>query len=46
MVSYTVNSDEEYTLTLAADARDAVVGSAKITKGIPSLAGTVSGNCL
>ena len=44
MVSYTVNSDEEYTLTLAADARDAVVGSAKITKGIPSLAGTVSGN--
>ena len=44
VVSYTVNSDEEYTLTLAADARDAVVGSAKITKGIPSLAGTVSGN--
>ena len=41
VVSYTVNSDEEYTLTLAADARDAVVGSAKITKGIPSLAGTV-----
>ena len=40
VVSYTVNSDEEYTLTLAADARDAVVGSAKITKGIPSLAGT------
>ena len=44
VVSYTVNSDEEYTLTLAADARDAAVGSAKITKGIPSLAGTVSGN--
>ena len=44
VVSYTVNSDEEYTLTLAADARDADVGSAKITKGIPSLAGTVSGN--
>ena len=44
VVSYTVNSDEEYTLTLAADARDATVGSAKITKGIPSLAGTVSGN--
>ena len=44
VVSYTVNSDEEYTLTLAADARDAVVGSAKITKGIPSLASTVSGN--
>ncbi|MFR1635092.1 MAG: S-layer homology domain-containing protein [Oscillospiraceae bacterium] len=44
VVSYTVNSDEEYTLTLAADARDAVVDSAKITKGIPSLAGTVSGN--
>mgnify|MGYP001629889782 CR=1 FL=1 len=44
VVSYTVNSDEEYTLTLAADARDAGVGSAKITKGIPSLAGTVSGN--
>ena len=43
VVSYTVNSDEEYTLTLAADARDAVVGSAKITKGIPSLAGTASG---
>ena len=41
VVSYTVNSDEEYTLTLAADARDAAVGSAKITKGIPSLAGTV-----
>ena len=41
MVSYTVNSDEEYTLTLAADARNAAVGSAKITKGIPSLAGTV-----
>ena len=40
VVSYTVNSDEEYTLTLAADARDAAVGSAKITKGIPSLAGT------
>ena len=35
VVSYTVNSDEEYTLTLAADARDAAVGSAKITKGIP-----------
>ena len=44
VVSYTVNSDEEYTLTLAADARNATVGSAKITKGIPSLAGTVSGN--
>ena len=44
VVSYTVNSDEEYTLTLAADARDATVGFAKITKGIPSLAGTVSGN--
>ena len=44
VVSYTVNSDEEYTLTLAADARDAAVGSAKITKGIPSLASTVSGN--
>ena len=44
VVSYTVNSDEEYTLTLAADARDAAVGFAKITKGIPSLAGTVSGN--
>ena len=44
VVSYTVNSDEEYTLTLAADARDAVVGSAKITKGIPSLAGTVASN--
>ena len=44
VVSYTVNSDEEYTLTLAADARNADVGSAKITKGIPSLAGTVSGN--
>ena len=44
VVSYTVNSDEEYTLTLAADARDAAVGSAKITKGIPSLAGTVSSN--
>ena len=44
VVSYTVNSDEEYTLTLAADARDAAVGSAKITKGIPSLAGTVSGD--
>ena len=44
VVSYTVNSDEEYTLTLAADARDAVVGSAKITKGIPSLAGTASGD--
>ena len=44
VVSYTVNSDEEYTLTLAADARNAAVGSAKITKGIPSLAGTVSGN--
>ena len=41
VVSYTVNSDEEYTLTLAADARNADVGSAKITKGIPSLAGTV-----
>ena len=41
VVSYTVNSDEEYTLTLAADARNAAVGSAKITKGIPSLAGTV-----
>jgi len=41
VVSYTVNSDEEYTLTLAADARDAAVGSAKITKGIPSLTGTV-----
>ena len=34
VVSYTVNSDEEYTLTLAADARNADVGSAKITKGI------------
>ena len=44
MVSYTVNSDEEYTLTLAADARNADVGSAKITKGIPSLDGTASGN--
>ena len=44
VVSYTVNSDEEYTLTLAADARDAAVGSAKITKGIPSLDGTVSNN--
>ena len=44
VVSYTVNSDEEYTLTLAADARDADVGSAKITKGIPSLDGTTSGN--
>ena len=44
VVSYTVNSDEEYTLTLAADARNADVGSAKITKGIPSLDGTVSGN--
>ena len=44
VVSYTVNSDEEYTLTLAADARDAAVGSAKITKGIPSLAGTVKGD--
>ena len=44
VVSYTVNSDEEYTLTLAADARDAAVGSAKITKGIPSLAGTASGD--
>ena len=44
VVSYTVNSDEEYTLTLAADARDADVGSAKITKGIPSLAGTASGD--
>ena len=44
VVSYTVNSDEEYTLTLAADARDAAVGSAKITKGIPSLASTVFGN--
>ena len=44
VVSYTVNSDEEYTMTLAADARNATVGSAKITKGIPSLAGTVSGN--
>ena len=42
VVSYTVNSDEEYTLTLAADARNADVGSAKITKGIPSLDGTVS----
>ena len=41
VVSYTVNSDEEYTLTLAADARNADVGSAKITKGIPSLDGTV-----
>ena len=44
VVSYTVNSDEEYTLTLAADARNADVGSAKITKGIPSLDGTVSNN--
>ena len=44
VVSYTVNSDEEYTLTLAADARDAAVGFAKITKGIPSLAGTVKGD--
>ena len=44
VVSYTVNSDEEYTLTLAADARNADVGSAKITKGIPSLAGTASGD--
>ena len=44
VVSYTVNSDEEYTLTLAADARNAAVGSAKITKGIPSLASTVSDN--
>ena len=44
VVSYTVNSDEEYTLTLAADARNATVGSAKITKGIPSLAGTASGD--
>ena len=44
VVSYTVNSDEEYTLTLAADARNADVGSAKITKGIPSLDGTASGN--
>lgn len=44
VVSYTVNSDEEYTLTLAADARGADVGSAKITKGIPSLDGTTSGN--
>ena len=44
VVSYTVNSDEEYTLTLAADARNADVGSAKITKGIPSLAGTVKGD--
>ena len=44
MVSYTVNSDEEYTLTLAADARDAVVGYAKIPKGIPSLDDTLSGN--
>ena len=44
VVSYTVNSDEEYTLTLAADARNAIVGSAKITKGIPSLAGTVASN--
>ena len=42
VVSYTVNSDEEYTLTLAADARNADVGSAKITKGIPSLADTAS----
>ena len=44
VVSYTVNSDEEYTLTLAADARNADVGSAKITKGIPSLGGTASGD--
>ena len=44
VVSYTVNSNEEYTLTLAADARNATVGSAQVTKGIPSLAGTVSGN--
>ena len=42
VVSYTVNSDEEYTLTLAADARNADVGSAKITNGIPSLARTTS----
>lgn len=35
VVSYTVNSDEEYTLTLAADARDAAVGSAKDHQGHP-----------
>ena len=37
-------AEPTFPLTLAADARNATVGSAKITKGIPSLAGTVSGN--
>lgn len=35
VVSYTVNSDEEYTLTLAADARNADVGSAQDHQGHP-----------
>ena len=37
-------AEPTFPLTLAADARDAAVGSAKITKGIPSLDGTVSNN--
>ena len=43
VVSYTVNSDEEYTLTLAADARDAAVENAQITQGLPARAGTGGG---
>ena len=43
IVSYKVDSNNKYTLTLAGDASDAAIGFAKITKGLPTL-NLISGN--
>ena len=43
IVSYTVNSDDEYTLTLAADAKKVNEGGERVTNGSPSVK-LLSGN--